>query len=553
MGKTAVAMMMVIVVIGACVAVAFAAGVFDNNGGGSDEDDWREHVGEAIIYETKGRYSSIASLDITWTGTATNTLLYMSEETGYWYINYATESTFTNGLRTWTDSSSSNSWGMDENYVEKQVGEETIETKYYGSQLCNHIIITNEVTGHTEDQWIGVEDGIAYYVEATTVIGGFHKATQTVYMYYKASEKKEISIQLSVKVFADDNLTIQGEGTYTIGETVTLTASGDDFYGWFDFDVSADVPVSTDKTYSFDIVEDKVLYALSGGVIDDYTYGTEVTLSAGVELSSATWEITYYDRTLGKTGETDTVTGSAPTYVFDTPGDYRMKIEGVTVDGKEYNGYRILFVDGAVTHAWTFKYGGLTITEISLDIMFSDYVEYMDKVPVSQRQDNTKDHQKGEQFVVADDKYIASLVQQFKALQVKYGWTDVQTAECILKFTQYITYALDSTTHGVSEYWNFPVETLYLNTGDCEDTSILASAIYKGMGYDSAVILMYGHAAVGIKGTDLSGYSELSFKYSTFDRSGYYFGETTSTNYKLGEIPDGFRYVDKIVIDADKE
>ena len=151
------------------------------------------------------------------------------------------------------------------------------------------------------------------------------------------------------------------------------------------------------------------------------------------------------------------------------------------------------------------------------------------------------------------DKYITSLVEQFKGLQAKYGWTDIETAGCILAFTQAIPYEIDSDTHGESEYWNFPVETLYLKAGDCEDTSILASAIYEGMGYDSALILMRGHMAVGLLGTGLSGFSEFSKEYDRYSRSGYYYGETTSTFFKLGAIPEDVKnlYVDKIVIDVE--
>ena len=549
MGRTAVAVLMVAVVIGACVGAAFATGIFDN--GGSEEDDWREHVGERTIFETEGTESSFA-YTATYTGSAVNTLLYMDEETGYWFINYAYERTYRIGWQTQTITGESNDWGMDSDYVETEIGIETIKTKYHGQQECRHIRLINEVIGHTEDQWIGVDDGIAYYVKAESVSGiGLQKVVTTSNLYYKSTDKVDVKMDFDVKVYADENITVSGAGKYQIGEEVTLTATGDDFYGWYDFDVSASKPVSTESTYKFNITSDKTLYALNEGVDSTYTSGTEVTLTAGTELSSAKWEITPFYRNTGSVGETETVEGSAPTYVFDVPGDYRMTIEGTTVDGKTYNGYRILFVDGELNLEYEFDYNDQTISDISLKIRYSDYIGYMDKLPVSERGDDSTDRQKHDSQFVVVDKYILSLVEQFQRLQAKNGWTDIETAGCILAFTQAIPYEIDSDTHGEAEYWNFPVETLYLNMGDCEDTSILTSAIYKGMGYDSALIIMSGHMAVGILGIGLSGYSEFSKEYKTFSTSGYYYGETTSTSYKLGEVPSGVRYIDRIVIDVE--
>ena len=555
MGKAAVAVLMVALIIGAGVGVAYAAGVFNNSGGGGSGDDWKDHVGEVTIFETEGTESVPAALYYaTYTGTATNTLLYMDEKTGYWFINYAYERTYKSMWEQWKRSGDSNEWGLDSDYKEEVIEEKvTINTKYYGQKECTHIRLTNDVTGHTEDQWTGIDDGITYYVEANTVTVDeyLREAIITSKLYYKSSEKVDVKIEFEVDIYTDEGITVTGEGKYQIGQEVTLTASGDDFYGWYDFDVSASTPVSTDSTYKFNITSDKVLYALNEGVDKTYTSGKEVTLTAGKELSSATWEITPFYRNNGEMGETITVEGAAPTYVFESPGDYYMKIEGTTADGKEYNGYRILYVDGYLERTWEFKYDDMTITDISLDILFSDYVEYMDKLSVSERADNSKERQKHDSQFVVVDKYITSLAEQFKALQAKYGWTDIETAGCILAFTQYIPYQYDSETHGESEYWNFPVETLYLNMGDCEDTSILTSTIYKAMGYESALILMSGHMAVGILGTDLSGYSDFKKSHKTFSNSGYYYGETTSTTYELGEVPSGVRYVDKVVISVE--
>ena len=47
-----------------------------------------------------------------------------------------------------------------------------------------------------------------------------------------------------------------------------------------------------------------------------------------------------------------------------------------------------------------------------------------------------------------------------------------------------IEYVSDTITHGVSEYWQLPAETLSLKTGDCEDFSILLCSLYRAIGWN---------------------------------------------------------------------
>ncbi|MBQ9689836.1 MAG: hypothetical protein IJV47_04425, partial [Candidatus Methanomethylophilaceae archaeon] len=231
MGKAAVAVLMVALIIGAGVGVAYAAGVFNNSGGGGSDDDWKDHVGEVTIFETEGTESVPAALYYaTYTGTATNTLLYMDEKTGYWFINYAYERTYKSMWEQWKKSGDSNEWGLDSDYKEEVIEEKvTINTKYYGQKECTHIRLTNDVTGHTEDQWTGIDDGITYYVEANTVTVDeyLREAIITSKLYYKSSEKVDVKIEFEVDIYTDEGITVTGEGKYQIGQEVTLTASGD--------------------------------------------------------------------------------------------------------------------------------------------------------------------------------------------------------------------------------------------------------------------------------------------------------------------------------------
>lgn len=68
-----------------------------------------------------------------------------------------------------------------------------------------------------------------------------------------------------------------------------------------------------------------------------------------------------------------------------------------------------------------------------------------------------------------------------------------------------IKYKYDIDSHGRSEFWQLPIETIRLGTGDCEDYAILLCSLYRAAGYDENsvyVILGYtknvGHAWVRI-------------------------------------------------------
>jgi|GEM_PF-1491229 len=100
----------------------------------------------------------------------------------------------------------------------------------------------------------------------------------------------------------------------------------------------------------------------------------------------------------------------------------------------------------------------------------------------------------------ADDTVINSLVQQVRETVAREGLSKLDEISLILAFAQAITYAEDIITTGKDEYPRFPVETLFEGAGDCEDTSILAAAIFTRLGYDVALLLFeqFDHMGLGI-------------------------------------------------------
>jgi len=69
-----------------------------------------------------------------------------------------------------------------------------------------------------------------------------------------------------------------------------------------------------------------------------------------------------------------------------------------------------------------------------------------------------------------------------------------EEVELVLGFLQQvITYDKDD-----GEYPKYAVETLAEGKGDCEDYATLAAAILKVMGYETALLFVPGHAALGV-------------------------------------------------------
>lgn len=151
-------------------------------------------------------------------------------------------------------------------------------------------------------------------------------------------------------------------------------------------------------------------------------------------------------------------------------------------------------------------------------------------------------------FVRPDDKYVQTVVEHIES---KTEGESIHTrATAALWFVQStISYKDDQNLYGTSEFWAFPVETLFLRHGDCEDTTILLCSIYQAMGIDCALLDYSNHEAVGVDLGD----------------GHYHFCETTSSSpqeigstnlhywsedpviYPVGKTPDYFGSLNSLV------
>ena len=132
-------------------------------------------------------------------------------------------------------------------------------------------------------------------------------------------------------------------------------------------------------------------------------------------------------------------------------------------------------------------------------------------------------------FVDPDDPYVREIAAIID--QETEGLPEIYRAMAALGFVQTaIVYKTDSQVFGQSEFWTYPVETLYLHSGDCEDKSILLCSIFGALGFDSVLLDFDGHMAVAV---DADGASGAHYKLSGRP---YYYCETTA-GFSIGYIP----------------
>jgi hypothetical protein len=152
-------------------------------------------------------------------------------------------------------------------------------------------------------------------------------------------------------------------------------------------------------------------------------------------------------------------------------------------------------------------------------------------------------------FITDKDEIIQGLSTKLLDISNQYNYNKSNTVNFILSFIQEcIEYEEDIDSKGLEEYWKYPIETLIERNGDCEDSSILFQSIIKNTGYE-VIMLFYiiddniGHLASGVYiGENISGHS---VKHN--DKI-FYYCETTSVGYRIGEKPTDIPNKPKLII-----
>lgn len=191
------------------------------------------------------------------------------------------------------------------------------------------------------------------------------------------------------------------------------------------------------------------------------------------------------------------------------------------------------FTSGSGTRSINWKYGGDTYT-LRFSIDQAKYLGYVNEY-VSRRMTSDNDWILGLQFISANDSLIMSIAAQLSDLKDRAGLDRSGEANMVLSFVQTIPYAFDNATYGSEDYWAYPVETLYHGQGDCEDKSFLYASIMEDLNYDCALLFFSDHVAVGVAFDKIPGGT-----YYTVNGVNYYYSETTTIGWTVGEKPDDY-------------
>jgi hypothetical protein len=133
-----------------------------------------------------------------------------------------------------------------------------------------------------------------------------------------------------------------------------------------------------------------------------------------------------------------------------------------------------------------------------------------------------------------DDEYISKVVEAFYDIAAQEGYSSQQTVNLVISFVQSLPYTSDDVTTAFDEYVRYPLETLVDGGGDCEDTSILTSALLDAMNNEVVLLNFPGHVAVGVN-VDVVG------SYFSYEGEHYYYLETTGEGWEIGVIPTEYQ------------
>lgn len=414
----------------------------------------------------------------------------------------------------------------------KYLGTETIDTSV-GQKVCE-VYTTTYDNGAVGTVWI---EGWIPYKETYDYVGDLESSIEREHIeyIYEMSGEVEIPQEGTLALYRGDGITVPNyKEEYDYGEMVTLTAEvqkGKTFGGWYDGQYNL---LTKDRSYTFEYYQGGVaaLYALNSSE-------EMIHLEKGVEVNLE--ELFGYKDAIYSLYDCDTrhISGLDTVYTFPKGGQYRIDI--VEKNDLDRHSYEVL-VSGGVQREYSWSWNGKNY-KVSLEIEYDD-IRYVNQYyDVSERRQDKPNHERDASFVTLsyEDKRMAPYTEKIVDLLINaYMEKNSKMDEkdylnYLLAFTQYIPYQTDEEFLGTSEYWKFPLETLFDNGGDCEDTSILFVAIahesMKKLGFDYGIALQVlpKHVSVAVKTPLISGKT---------NPYGYLYGETTAKNYKIGDIPE---------------
>lgn len=193
-------------------------------------------------------------------------------------------------------------------------------------------------------------------------------------------------------------------------------------------------------------------------------------------------------------------------------------------------------VDRLFSWSVTWAGNGRTPQQMKVTIGMERLGKFRDRNPYGQKPPPREpDYQ---EFIRITDE-VSSAACHFETETRKHGWTPFHEACNVLAFVQSIPYSRDEIDGELREYFRYPIETLHDETGDCEDSSILAAALLKSLGHTVVILEIApapgsnsGHVAIGMDAAE--GFPDKS----RLVQGRYLFCETTQSGWHVGEVPE---------------
>ena len=256
--------------------------------------------------------------------------------------------------------------------------------------------------------------------------------------------------------------------------------------GALSFEDDGSVRISDDVTVSGALADGTV-------TVSDLGYGIEFYYN---DFESGQWS--YFWRIHGDDGTVEEWNTYSPRLLLDKddirPGHYDF---GVASTGSSAEGGFTLY--GTVEDTFEWRYGG-ALHSVSVSYEYSEYEDASDNIVF---QTYGSPEARIDRLTAPSDT-VSQLESSLRSEYLRVNGADAPVdgqdyADFILAFVQVcFAYELDYDVYGYEEYWAFPIETLYLRCGDCEDTAILCAALYDAAGFDAGVFLVPGHAFTAI-------------------------------------------------------
>lgn len=133
--------------------------------------------------------------------------------------------------------------------------------------------------------------------------------------------------------------------------------------------------------------------------------------------------------------------------------------------------------------------------------------------------------------------------QALSQISEEHGYSSFAEMSSVLAFAQTTSYQSDEDTRGQPEFWQYPVETLYDRTGDCEDSTILTAALLRRLGHGVVILLMPDHAAIGVAAPP-----GIQGDFVTWNGTRYFYAETTAEGWRIGDMPARYTNADAEVV-----